>query len=182
MHQLTSNWKHRVATFTRGLVKSSPGCGCCWIQPCDLRQGSGMRQAACIADTGRRRPASACRTRPWWTCSHGEVIHDVSALRAAGGVRTRRLFSCMCLLSSQRAASSGLFSLLSGPLCCWRLTWLLGVFSAWLAPSPALLSKMWWFVFPGDFKGKVMPHTCLIYIRFIDGDKRFISFKRVILE
>lgn len=38
-----------------------------------------MRQAATIHGDPGRGPVSACRPRPWWTCSHGEVINDVTA-------------------------------------------------------------------------------------------------------
>lgn len=76
-----------------------------------------MRQAASIQGDPGRSPVSACRPRPWWTCSHGEVIHDVTAVSCRW--RTDRgperawvpfflclsLFSCTCSLSNQRAQS-----------------------------------------------------------------------------
>lgn len=41
--------------------------------------GIEMRQAATIHGDLGCCPVSACRPRPWWTCSHGEVINDVTA-------------------------------------------------------------------------------------------------------
>lgn len=74
--------------------------------------GIEMRQAASIQGDPGRSPVSACRPRPWWACSHAEVIHDVTAVscrwRMDRGPKKSRsvifffFFVCTCLLSNQK--------------------------------------------------------------------------------
>ena len=117
--------------YVCGAVKCPAG----WIE---------MRQAASIQGDLGRSPVSACRPRPWWTCSHGEVIHDVTAVscrwRTDRGPKRAWLsfpvsffFSFMHVFAlTPKCAGSRtqkkLFLLLSGLLYDWMFTWLLGVF------------------------------------------------------
>lgn len=64
---MVSYWVHLLRLiYVRRAVKLPAG-------------GIEMRQAATIRGDPGGSPVSAFRPRPWWTCSHGEVIHDVTA-------------------------------------------------------------------------------------------------------
>lgn len=79
--------QHRRTTYPARLWKrfmmvSYTESACCiWFKPGGFLQGGTvMRQAAFIQGDLGWRPVSAFRPCPWWTCSHGEVIHDVSSV------------------------------------------------------------------------------------------------------
>lgn len=128
-----------------------------------------MRQAASIQGDLGRSPASACRPRPWWTCSHGEVIHDVTAVscrwRADRGPKRAWLsfpvffffFSCMCLLSHRSALAHGRkrnYFYCCQVCCmteCLHGCWASFFFPGWTSPNVSLPANMWCFVFPWDF-------------------------------
>lgn len=77
---------------------------------------------------------AACRPRPWWTCSHGELIHDVTA----EGCRWRAERE----VSNQPAAAV--------------FTRLLGGCS-----DPITSAQRWCFFKSWGFEGDV-PQTCFI--------------------
>lgn len=103
-------WKHFM------MVSYTESTCCIWFKPGGFLQGGTvMRQAAFIQGDLGWRPVSASRPCPWWTCSHGEVIHDVSSVSCRW--RTDRgpkkstslfflLFYCTCLLSNQSTESN----------------------------------------------------------------------------
>lgn len=132
------------------MVSYTESTCCIWFKPGGFLQGGTvMRQAAFIQGDLGWRPVSASRPCPWWTCSHGEVIHDVSSVscrwRTDRGPKKEHefvffLFYCTCLLSNQSTESNCLRKkkrvlLLSGLLCDLRFIQLLGVFSGRTNPS-----------------------------------------------
>lgn len=148
--------QHRRTTYParfwkRFMMVSYTESTCCiWFKPGGFLQGGTvMRQAAFIQGDLGWRPVSASRPCPWWTCSHGEVIHDVIFVscrwRTDRGPKKKStslvflLFYCTCLLSNQSTESNCLRKkrvlLLLGLLCDLRFIQLLGVFSGRINPS-----------------------------------------------
>lgn len=174
------------------MVSYTESTCCIWFKPGGFLQGGTvMRQAAFIQGDLGWRPVSASRPCPWWTCSHGEVIHDVSSVSCRW--RTDRgpkkstslfflLFYCTCLLSNQSTESNCLRKK-KGFYCCRDCCVTSDLYSCWVSfpvgqiQAHCRRAKMWCFVFPWDFKMKVMSHTFLIYFHFIDGDGQFTSVK-----
>lgn len=150
-----------------------------------------MRQAAFIQGDLGWRPVSASRPCPWWTCSHGEVIHDVSSVscrwRTDRGPKKEHEFVFPSLLLHMFALKpehrKQLFKKKKGFYCCQDCCATSDLYSCWVSFPVGQIqahrrrAKMWCFVFPWDFKVKVMSHTFLIYFHFIDGDGQFTSVK-----
>lgn len=160
-----------------------------------------MRQAASIQGDLGRSPASACRPRPWWTCSHGEVIHDVTAVscrwRADRGPKRAWLSFPVFFFFSFRAC------VCSHTEVRWltdaRETIFIAVrFAVWLNVY-TVVGRLFFFpvgqvptyrcrptcdvlFFPGIFKVEVMSLKFLIYFHFIDGDRQFSSLKLLAVE
>lgn len=149
--------QHRRTTYPARLWKrfmmvSYTESACCiWFKPGGFLQGGTvMRQAAFIQGDLGWRPVSASRPCPWWTCSHGEVIHDVSSVscrwRTDRGPKKEHEFVFSSLLLHMFALKpehrKQLFKkkkkkvlLLLGLLCDLRFIQLLGVFSGRINPS-----------------------------------------------
>lgn len=126
---------------------------------------------------GTESPVSACRPRPWWTCSHGEVIHDVTTVscrwRTDRGLSNQSTENCLTKATVLKKIYT---------LSVWLFTRLLGGFSGLTNPNSSQPAKRWCFVFPGDFKVKVKSPNVLFYFHFIDGDRQLSSLKLLKLE